>query len=898
MTASRWRLIEEIFLVAAEKKREDRSRYIDDVCAGNEELKREVESLLAHENTGAPALKSAVRDADHKLTLPRDKYVGSRIGPYRIVRQLGHGGMALVYLAVRSDEHYFQTVAIKLVRSSELINRFRAERQILANLTHPNIAAILDGGSTEDGTPYLVMEFIEGESIVDYARSHALSTRKRIALFRSVCLAVHYAHQKLVIHRDIKPGNIMVTPDGTPKLLDFGIAKLLVPELLPSDATLTLAESRVMTPAYASPEQVRGDYITTATDVYSLGVVLFELLVGRPPYSTKSWSWRELERVVGHEPVPKPSQLTDVPPKIARELRGDLENIILMSMRKEPLRRYQSAEQLAEDLSRYLERQPVIAREDKAFYRAGKFIQRHKTLVGAVAALLAALICGTVTTAWQAHKAQHRVKELQTLVDSVIVTTNYDIANLPQSTELRAAMLTSTLNNLDKLTKDPDIAPQLLIQIAHAYARVGEIQGGPSTANLGRPDAALSSLEKALHVARQVAQQNGSDPEAMRLLIQAHYELGQMENYVGKADEAEQHITIALRLARPYQAAAPSDEGRRQFLAAALTGVADLQIASQQVREALTNYREALAVLDGAEFRGRSPKTLQIVGTIHNSIGLALTETGPLSDALEALRHAAEIREWLIREYPANLTYQRNLLITDLRIARVLGGTEFASMGDAVSASMYIAKARSIAERLAQLDSNNAQAKSDLAYAYATSAEVESYSHFGAAMDWFRKSIAIAQELLRGAPGSANYRWQLAIRSQQLADVLARSGRRREALAYAQGATKGLVDLVRLQPARKDFRRQLMTTHCLLCDLQHDLRDRAGALASQRAAMDMLASVSPGQPDLYFDYSLARCYDVFSLTDDKNSQEWRQKSRELWSRLEKEGVRQRINDEF
>jgi tetratricopeptide (TPR) repeat protein len=364
-----------------------------------------------------------------------------------------------------------------------------------------------------------------------------------------------------------------------------------------------------------------------------------------------------------------------------------------------------------------------------------------------------------------------------------------------------------------------------------------------------------------------------------------------MQNHVGKTDEAQTHIMTALRLARPYQAAAPSDEGRRQFLAATLTGVADLQIASQQAREALANYREALAILDSAEFRGRSPKTLQIVGTIHNSIGLALMETGPLSAALEALRHAAEIRERLIREYPANLTYQRNLLITDLRIGRVLGGTELASMGDPASASVYVAKARSIAERLAQLDSNNAQAKSDLVAAYARTGEVESYSHLGAAIDWFRKSVTIAQELVRGAPGSAHYRGQLATSSWQLAGVLARSGLRKEALDYAQAVTKDLVDLVRLQPTRKDFSRQLMTAHCLLCDLQHQSRDRAGALTSQRAAMDLVASVSAGQPDLYVDYSLAKCYDVFSRTDAKNSEEWRQKSREVWSRLEESGVR-------
>jgi len=317
MTANQWNLIESVFWNALEKKGEERERYLDEACSGNEELKSEVESLLVYEDRDEKSIMSVVSSAARQLVSPRDTYVGSRFGPYLLVRELSQGGMGVVYLAVRSDQHYLQTVAIKLLKSGmasrEDINRFRSERQILANLAHPNIAAILDGGSAEDNLPYIVMEYIDGQPITEYSHARGLSLRDRIRLFRPVCLAVHHAHQRLVIHRDIKPGNILVTSEGIPKLLDFGIAKLLARELLPSGEPLTKTGIRMMTPDYASPEQVRGEPLTTASDVYSLGVVLFELLTGGRPYSTNGVARRELELLVCNEETIRPSELSGLP---------------------------------------------------------------------------------------------------------------------------------------------------------------------------------------------------------------------------------------------------------------------------------------------------------------------------------------------------------------------------------------------------------------------------------------------------------------------------------------------------------------------------------------------------------------------------------------------------------
>ena len=892
VTADEWRHVEEIFLAALEKDSDTRSLYLDEVCQGNVELRAEVESLLAYDRGGEQVLHSLISDAASKLPATPDKYIGLNIGPYRILRRLNEGGMGVVYLAERSDEHYIQTVAIKLVKSGmdsrEIVNRFRAERQILANLTHPNIAAILDGGSTEDGLPYIVMEYIDGQSITEFAGERDLTIRERIHLFLPVCLAVHYAHQKLVIHRDIKPGNILVTSDGNPKLLDFGIAKLLADDS-PVMQTLTLTGRRAMTPDYCSPEQIRGESLTTSSDMYSLGVVLFELLTRSHPYSTKGLTPSELERVVCAGSRSKPSETPGLANRVARELRGDLDNIVLTAMRTEPERRYKSAEQFAEDLLRYLNGQPVIARTDTPFYRAGKFLRRHRTATGAILAFLAAMAAGTIVAARLARNAQDRADEMQKLIESVVVKTDSDIANLPQSTEVRAAMLKNTVENLDKLAENPDIPPKLLMEISGAYLRAGQVQGLPYVANLGHDQEALRSLEKAEQIAEQVAQHGNSDPEVTRLLLETHYNLGQMQQRLGDLAKARINITAALSLARAYKGGAPSDAVRRQYLAAAFSGMGDLEVLMGQVHESLSHYRGALAVLEPIE-DGTPAGTRQIIGTLYNNLGSALMQTGPLTAAVNAFRSAAEIREHLVNRYPSNVFYQRQLMITNNELGRVLGGSEYASIGDAAAAAAYLIKSRQTAERLANLDSTNVQAKADLAWTYQNMGEVQSRLHPAAAVDWFLRSVAITRELLDVTPKSVDYHWLLGMREWQLAEALGRINRVPGALAHARASRDELINLTRSQPSRKDFSRELMRSYCVDADLQRRARDNAEASRSQQAAMRFLDSVGDGEADLYSDYALAKCYEVFSRTDAAHSSEWLQKSQVRWQRLTAAGA--------
>ncbi len=438
MTTEQLELTMEIFDAASGLPPEERDVYLASTCAGDDELRQQIERLLrsdeqaeAEDFLAEPALPDPNRESA--------KLLGRQIGPYKLLRELGSGGMGIVYLAIRADDVYQKEVAVKLIwpgmERTGVIRRFKHERQILARLDHPNIARLLDGGATEDGWPYLVMEYVDGLPITEYCDQRKLSIAERLKLFRTVCAAVEYAHRNLIVHRDLKPGNIFVTADGEVKLLDFGIAKLLDPETRPSD--LTLSRLPLLTPEYASPEQANGDAITTASDVYSLGVVLYEMLTGGRPYRLDNPSPREIARVITEtEPEPPSIAVSRVvketnlegaevvvrspervsaaressPDRLRRRLQGDLDNIALMALRKEPGERYQSAARLSEDIERHLTGKPVIARTPTAAYRAGKFIRRHKTGVAfaAFVALTLVAVVVFIVRQWRAGVAEAR----------------------------------------------------------------------------------------------------------------------------------------------------------------------------------------------------------------------------------------------------------------------------------------------------------------------------------------------------------------------------------------------------------------------------------------------------------------------------------------------------------
>jgi serine/threonine protein kinase len=482
--------VEEIFHQALEQPPDQRDRWLESACADDPELRAEVSSLLESDNAARGGFVGArVRQSVRELgEAEASKFAmeGRQIGPYRLIREIGRGGMGSVYLAVRADEQYESEVAIKLVRlgldTDFILRRFRRERQILARLEHPNISRMFDGGTTDDGIPYLVMEYIEGVWITRYAAERRLSLEDRIRLCMPVCAAVDYAHRNFIVHRDLKPGNILIDRNGTPKLLDFGISKLLHADQPGSANTEGVG---MMTPDYASPEQILGEPITIASDVYSLGAVLYELLTGARPHQIEKCTPLALERAICLDPVAPPSSAAR-DGALARRLKGDLDNIILRAMQKEPERRYASVEHLAEDLRRYLEHRPVAARPDSLTYRAGKFIRRNLVAVTVSAVAAAAVLVGSAVAVREARLADERFQDARKLAATFVFDVDEAARGIPGSTRIRQLITRTGLQYLNSLARSSAHDWDLKRELAASYLRIGMVQGGTGSANLAR----------------------------------------------------------------------------------------------------------------------------------------------------------------------------------------------------------------------------------------------------------------------------------------------------------------------------------------------------------------------------------------------------------------------------
>src|SRR5215469_8978179 len=572
MTPQEWREVKAVLEMALELGPQDRLNFLNSACAGRDSLRREVESLLESHGCDETLLEQPVTiDAgDFLMGISSRAGTGRRLGPYELLEQIGEGGMGAVYRAERADGMYKKKVAIKVIHgglsTDFFISRFKNERQILASLEHPNIARLVDGGITEEGLPYVVLEFVAGMPIDEYCARHCLSITDRLRLFRTVCSAVQHAHQNLVVHRDLKPGNILVTSDGIPKLLDFGTAKILDPQQQERGADHTLTAIRLMTPDFASPEQVRGDPITTASDVYSLGVFLYLILSGRRPYRVSSASPHDILRaicdidpekpstaVTGREKVesfvkadsPIPALVRAKPDsnreKLRRTLSGDLDNIVLKALRKEPERRYATVEQFSEDIRRYLDNLPVIARKDTASYRASKFILRHKAGVAAALAVILTLISGLVITAREERIAQRRFNDVRSLANSLIFEVHDSIQNLPGSTPARKLIVDRALQYLNALAQESGRDLALQRELATAYERVGLVQGHYLQNSLGDTQGSLISYQKSLQLRQKIEAKSGDWRDRLAL-AQAYRLVANQQWALGKNADAVENI--------------------------------------------------------------------------------------------------------------------------------------------------------------------------------------------------------------------------------------------------------------------------------------------------------------------------------------------------------------------
>lgn len=530
MDPERWQRIQDLFAAGAELDDAGRAALLDRECAGDLELRRSVERLYASDAVvDGPLTHAIVRaaadaiDAAHTAAGAAD--ASRRYGSWRLIERIATGGMGTVWRAERADGRFEQRVAIKLLNPAmlapEALARFDAERRILASLSHPNIARLLDGGTADDGTPWLAMEYVEGATIVQHCAERELDARVRVQLFLKVCAAVDHAHRNLVVHRDLKPSNILVDRDGEPKLLDFGIAKLVDPER--RDATVTAVELRALTPAYASPEQLLGAPITTATDVYSLGVLLYELLSGIHPYGPTESTPVELHRAI-LDRVPEPPSAAaagtrkrdDRTRRRARRhvpIHGDLDTIVLMALRKEPARRYGSVRALADDLERYLRDEPVVARADSLAYRTGKFVKRNRARLAAVTAVV--LVVGAFAAFSTARVFEER-DTARAAQQRAEATTEFLIALLKGSDPYATMGETVTLRDvLDRaatrvdaqLAGQPEARAQILNTLGDVYWNMYEQQKG------------VEYLSAALDLRRELfGDTHAATAETMRLL--------------------------------------------------------------------------------------------------------------------------------------------------------------------------------------------------------------------------------------------------------------------------------------------------------------------------------------------------------------------------------------------
>ncbi len=661
MDTNRFRKVRELFEQALERSVEECAPFLDASCGGDAELRAEVERLLAADVASGGFLEEpAVHLPPSFAKKPETAGIaaGERIGPYKILRRIGEGGMSQVYLAVRADDEFQKRVALKIIRhdlgTEDRVRRFRTERQILAGLDHPAIAKMLDGGTTEAGLPYFVMDYIEGVPIDEYCDRNRLALRERLDLFLVVCSAIQYAHQNLIVHRDIKPSNILVTAEGQVKLLDFGIAKLLRADLMALEMEHTATSVRPMTPRYASPEQVQGKLVTTSSDVYSLGVLLYELLTGHPPYRLEGRTPADLGRLVVDQEPERPSTAigrvetgvvrgspktpvtldtvshsrATLPPQLRRQLSGDLDNIVLMALRKEMVRRYASAEQLAEDVRRYLRGLPVLARKATLSYRTTKFVRRNWLAAGVAAAFVLLLAGFSVTMALQARRIAHERDQARIERDRAeqVVGFMQKIFEVSDPAEAKGEEL-SAREILDRgaervaldLKNQPEVRATLIEAIGNVYK------------GLGSYDRARELLEEALRI------REGLYPGGSREVADSLHDLAIVLTLQGDPAAAESLLRRALEERRKLLGNEHAD------VAASLNGLAWVSRQQGRYEEAAAHYRMALSMEPALGVH-------ETMMTSKNDLAALLVEVGDLEGAEPLLRQALEMCRQLFGE--------------------------------------------------------------------------------------------------------------------------------------------------------------------------------------------------------------------------------------------------------
>ncbi len=896
MTPERFARIDALFNAALDLPATQRQAFLDRECTGDPELLLEVRAMVDADADPGATLDAAMEEGAEAWALATEEQaIGQRLGPYRITGFLGRGGMGAVYRAVRDDAAFQKEVAIKLLRggldSRSVLRRFEQERQILARLEHPHIARLLDGGTGANGVPFLVMEFVEdGITVTQHCAGSALDLQQRLLLFLDICSAVGYAHQNLIVHRDLKPGNILVDKSGSVKLLDFGIARVLSDN---ADQTVTVAGAQMLTPEYASPEQVRGEPVTTATDVYSLGIILYELLTGKKAQEIADTSLAAISRAVCETIPIRPSQaVPNNSPIRARDLRGDLDNIILKSIHKDRDRRYSSVEQFAEDVRAHLQGMPVKARPDSFSYRATKFFGRNRLSVTLGIAAAVMLSVSSFLLWRQAQATQRRFDQVRHLSNSFLFEFHDAIENLPGSTKARRLVVEKGLQYLEALTVDAVNDPQLAREVGLGYKKLGDVQGDPLRSNLGDTKGALESYRKSVQMLEQAWIAEGRTPAGRKPLQEALYRLGAVQRVSKDTKGALVSFKQAIQQGEEYVKVSDGDiEGLRQL--AKSHDQMGRMAAVIGVDEGLKSAQRAVQIREELNFKGIvDQNSLGDLGSSYATLGLVLARMGKTDDALEAYKKSLSLQEKTASLKPDEVSSQRTLMIALSHVGDTLGNSHMINLGRFAEGAEIYARVVDRARWLVSVDPQDKKAQVDLGFALLRYGNV-----LRAAVDYdkawraMEEARGVLETIHRTDPSNASVEQNLAFLHFQFAELYAARSQWALAIAKNEEAMAMLGRFIKADPADNIVARMML--ECLI--LQPHILSSAGRVPDAVKAAETLehyalSSSFMKSKEPRVRALVARSLELAALTIPEREKELMAKADAQWTSLEKDGI--------
>ncbi|MGE3466252.1 MAG: protein kinase [Pyrinomonadaceae bacterium] len=879
MQAENWQKIKDVLADALQLGAQERPAFLD--AAGlDAEMRAEIDSLMRFEGESEHLMQLSAVEFSKDFVGDSGALSGQDIGPYRLIRELGAGGMGAVYLAERVDGKFQQMVALKLLKremnTAALRRHFEQEREILASLEHPNIARLLDAGTSADNIPYIAMEYVDGLPIDDFCNSSGLDVDARLELFRTVCSTVDFAHRNLVIHRDLKPSNILVTNEGVPKLLDFGIAKIISSEYADADAA-TITRMGIMTPSYASPEQLRREGVTTLSDVYSLGVVLFELLSGHRPFEDKEHDLREIYRAIVEMEPAAPSSLIGIGPAShgdseavtrpastsvnvmrrtsptpaplsPQSIRGDLDNIVLKAIRKEPERRYSSASNLSDDIARHLQGMTVTARPNTFGYRASKFVGRNRVSVFAAAIVMLAVIAGLAATLWQARvaqaervRAEKRFNDVRKLANSYLFDVYPEIENLEGSLRAREKIVTNALEYLDGLYNEAGDDRELQAELATAYEKVGDVQGALVNSNLGDVQAGLDSYRKAATLREAVYASNPVDLEAKEKLAANYYTIARTLWNNSQTAEAEETFERSLKIYRELVAAKPDSVEYRNQLAVLLTDYGAIPVFNAQVDKAMVLFDEALVVMEG--LTAEDPDNYDIKKTrarLLRTVSKAKGAAGDFEGGLRGFAQALAISHELAAHFKTDFRVQRSVWLTNLLTCELYIGKRDGDSGIRVCLSTI-----DFPKGTLEKEPSNGVAAYDLAVSHFDAARIYRIAgDFRTGIFQASKAYDVMSVLAKNNPKNLEYRRNLAIYDTERARCQVRLGQYDQAATALINVLEILEPIAKADEATPTYKYDISMAHRLLAEIYYEKGDGQRAVASIDSAIAIIRHLS------------------------------------------------------